>query len=91
MRNVLETPPAPSRATRRVILRARQIGRAYHLGLALVHHHLDTHGYPGQLAMRAPAHAARTLLAKLLEALLDGCGGSCNQGRRPCDCKRAPR
>lgn len=88
MRNVLEIPPKPARAERRIVLRARQIGRTYHLGLMLVQYHLEKHGYP-RLSMAAPAHAARTALAKLVDLwrAAPECGGSCDQGRRPCNCR----
>lgn len=92
MRNLLEQLPAPSRAARRIVLRARQCGQRYQLWMALIHGHIDTHGEPWRLRMRAPEHQPRTLLARLVDLWRDApsCGGSCDQGRRPCDCYILP-
>lgn len=89
MRNVLETPPTPGRLERRIVVKARSVGRTYLTHLHLAAAYLEHYGEPWRIRMTAPAHAARTALAKLVDLwrAAPECGGSCDQGRRPCNCR----
>lgn len=93
MRNHLEVPrPA---AARRIVLKGRSVGKSmsYRVYLRqMVDAHLAKHGEPWRTRMTAPAYIARTALTKLVDlwASAPSCGGSCDQGRRACDCRGRP-
>lgn len=89
MRNLLEQPPKPQRLERRLLVKARNVGKTYSIHLHLAAKAAKAE--PWRIRMRAPAHVARTALAQLADLWsAPGCGGDCAQGRRPCNCRSAP-